>query len=102
MTSMGALLKTNTTQIYTQGRLTFIIGQRHIIVRTSLQTFFLLPRQSYWHNRINRVRAMIELGEIRDLNDLATWCGEGIEWRVTGIPFDTLVYNKEVYDRTDQ
>jgi hypothetical protein len=81
-------------QTYSQGSLTFTLSPSHIIVRTSLQTFFLLPKQSYWQRRLNVVRAMIQLGEIRDLSDLAAFCGPGIEWRVTALSVDQLIYNR--------
>lgn len=88
---MGHQLETKT---YDQGKLVFHLTPRYIIVCTSLQTFFLLPRQSYWYKRLNLVRAMIEVGEIRDLNDLAYFCGDGIEWRATSLPIALLVYSR--------
>lgn len=64
-----------------QGGLTFILTPNRITVRTSLpQTFFLEPKAHYWKRRLNMIRIMIELGEIRNLNELAGWCGHGIEW----------------------
>lgn len=90
---MGALLDIK-TKSYEQGRLTFTLSPKYIVVRTSYQTFFLLPRQSYWHNRLNRVRAMIECGEIQDLNRLAEFCGAGIELRATSLSVDALIYTR--------
>jgi hypothetical protein len=68
-------------ETYHQGRLTFILTPDKIAIRTSLnQTFFLNPKAHYWKRRIATIRIMVQLGEIRDLNELAVWCGHGIEW----------------------
>ena len=75
--------------------MTFTLSEKYIVVRTSHQTFFLLPRQSYYYKRLIRVRAMIECGEITDLNRLAEFCGDGVEWRVTALPVDALIYNRK-------
>lgn len=80
------------TKNYQQGRLSFTLTQDKIIVRTSHQTFFLLPKQSYYYKRLNTIRAMIMIGEIRDLNELAAFCKNSIEWRVTSLPIDVLIY----------
>lgn len=78
-------------QIYKQGRLTFILSPQRIIVQTSLpQTFFLEPTEHYWTRRIKLINAMIQLGEIRDLNELATWCGRGVTW----VPIDNYHIEK--------
>lgn len=71
-------------QIYTQDKLTFIIIGDKIIIRTKIgQQFYLLPKQHYWLRRIRLIRAMIELNEVRDLNELSSWCGNGIDWVTT-------------------
>ena len=65
----------------TQGRLTFVLTPERVLVRTTLpQTFCLQPKAHYWKKRLSMIRVMIELNEIRDLNELAEWCGVGIEW----------------------
>jgi hypothetical protein len=92
---MGHQVKIN-TQVYEQGYLTFTLSPSKVIVRTSHQTFFLLPKATCWNRRLNLVRAMIMLGEIRDLNDLAAFCGSGIEWRYTGVSIDDLIYTKGI------
>lgn len=42
---------------------------------------------------------MIELGEIRDLNDLASFCGDGIEWRLTSVSVEDLVAYEGRYSK---
>lgn len=84
---------------YKHGSVAFTLTREKIIIRTSLQTFFLLPRQSYWVRRLNTVRAMIELGEISDLNDLAAFCGTGIEWRATALTPEKLLYYESKHEQ---
>lgn len=86
----------DSVKVYEQDKLTFYLSPRRTVIRTSLQTFFLVPRQSYWHNRIRLIRTMIVLGEIRDLNELATFCGSAVEWRMTAVPIEHLVYNEVI------
>lgn len=68
--------------VYSQGSLTFIITPDKIIIVTSIgQQFYLNPKAHYWTRRIKLIKTMIQLGEIRDLNELSTWCASGqIEW----------------------
>lgn len=96
---MGAATLPAEVRTYRQGYLTFTLSPQRTIIRTSLQTFFLLPRESYWYRKLLFVRTMIELGEIRDLNDLAAFCGTGIEWRATGATVEQLLYNERRYGR---
>lgn len=67
-------------QIYQQGRLTFILTPHKIIVQTKHQSFFLNPSAYCWGRRVKIIRYMIELGEIRNLSELGSWCGTGVEW----------------------
>lgn len=72
-------------KIYKQGNLTFIITPQRIVIRTNLgQQFYLQPKVHFWNRRLKLIQAMIELDEIRDLNELASWCASGnIEWATT-------------------
>lgn len=75
------------SRIFEQGNLTFILTPTKITVQTPLQMFYLEPRTHYWKRRMNLIRAMIELQEIRDLNELASFCGHGnVEWIATNVP----------------
>jgi hypothetical protein len=77
------------TEVYKQGRLTFILTPSRTIVKTALnQRFFLEPRMHYWQRRIRLINTMIQLGEIRNLNELAEWCGRGVEWVPTDYTFE--------------
>lgn len=68
-------------EIYTQGKLTFIITQERITVRTSLmQVFYLEPKAHYWQRRTKMIATLIRLNEIKNLNELSTWCGQGVDW----------------------
>lgn len=68
-------------KIYYQGNLTFIITPSKIIIQTPLQMFYLEPRTHYWKRRIDLIKAMIELQEIRNLNELSSFCAGGnVEW----------------------
>lgn len=71
------------TKIYRQNKLTFIITEDRIYVKTALQEFFLEPRTHYWNRRTKLIKTMIELGEIRTLNELSSFCGSGnILWTI--------------------
>ena len=71
-------------KIYTAEKLTFIVVGDKIVIRTKIgQQFYLLPKQHYWLRRIRLIRAMIELNEVRNLNELSEWCGNGIDWVTT-------------------
>lgn len=82
---------------YKQGGLTFTLAPKRVIVQTPMQTFYLVPRASYWHRKIHLVRAMIQLGEIRDLNELAAFCGDCVEWRSTSLSVEQLVYTEGIW-----
>lgn len=71
-------------QVYKQKSLTFIVSEDRVIIKTPLeQTFYLEPRAHYFNRRLRLIRTLIELGEIRDFNELSTWCGVGVEWITT-------------------
>lgn len=73
-----------TNKIYHQGNLTFIVTPTKVLVKTHLQMFYLEPKLKYWNRRLSLIRAMIELEEIRNLNELASFCANGgITWNVT-------------------
>ena len=68
-------------KIYKQNRLTFIITPNKTLVKTPLQMFFLEPKTHYFNRRLNLIRTMIELGEVRDLNELSSFCaGNSVMW----------------------
>lgn len=77
------------TKVYKQKNISFIITADRIVVRTPLnQAFYLQPRQHYWTRRLKLIRMMVELDEIRDLNELASWSGRGIEWVSTSRKYE--------------
>lgn len=68
-------------KIYRQKNLIFELGESEITVKTSHVQFYLIPKSHYWKRRLNLIRTMIQLGEIRSLNELAEYCARGsIEW----------------------
>lgn len=71
-------------KIYANGRMTFILTDTKTIVRTSLpQTFVLIPKAHYFNRRLNMIRTMIAIDEIRSFDELARWCRPGIDWVTT-------------------
>lgn len=75
-------------KIYRQKNLTFIVSPQRITVRTSLpQTFYLEPVAHYWRRRERLIGMMIELGEIRTLEELATWTRPGVNWVSTRVNY---------------
>lgn len=75
-------------QIYTTDKLIFIVSPEKVVVRTNLQQFYLLPKAHYFNRRLNLIRNLIVLNEIRDLNELASYTGRGIDWVTTSIKYD--------------
>lgn len=67
-------------RIYNTDKLTFYIFDNKVIIMTAHQAFYLAPRKSYYRRRVNMISRMIEINEIRDLNELAQWSGAGVEW----------------------
>lgn len=80
---------------YKQGDLTFTLFPTKTVVATPLQRFYLYPRATYYNRRHNLIRVMVQLGEIRDLNELSAWCHPGIEWRATSLKTEQLAYTKK-------
>lgn len=74
--------------IYTTDKLIFIVTPEKVIVRTNLQQFYLLPKAHYFNRRLNLIRNLIIINEIRDLNELASYTGRGIDWVTTSIKYD--------------
>lgn len=70
-------------QIYQQNNLTFLVYSKKIVVITSQQAFYLEPSRHYWNRRIQLIMRMIEIDEIRSLNELASWTNPGINWVTT-------------------
>lgn len=67
---------------YKQNNLTFIVTPEKIYVKTSLQTFSLEPKAHQWKKSMHLIRIMIELEQIRNLEELATWTKPGLEWKI--------------------
>lgn len=86
------------TKIYQNSKLTFILTPTQTMVRTSLQTFYLVPAECYWVRRLKLIRRMIEVNEIRDLNELAGYCGGHIRWTGTGVGYDISNCTRICYD----
>jgi hypothetical protein len=66
--------------VYIVNNLTFILTPERVLVKTNLQTFYLRPTTQKYKKRMAMIRLMIELNEIRNLEELASWCGTGIHW----------------------
>lgn len=85
-------------RVYYQPKLTFIILSDKIIIRTHLgQQFYLAPRTHQWSRRLKVIRVMVELNEIRTLDELANWTNPGIEWLSTSRHFDVENLVQKVY-----
>lgn len=87
-------------QIYTAGKLIFILTPDKVVVRTGIgQQFYLQPKQHYWSRRLKLIRVMIELGEVRDLNELSGWCAGGnIMWLSTNSKYKLDNLELEAYN----
>jgi hypothetical protein len=79
-----------TPKVYKQEKLSFVIIGDKIIVYTNLQAFYLQPKAHYWRRRMYLIEAMIELGEVRNLSELASWTNPGIDWVSTSVKVDNL------------
>lgn len=78
------------SKVYRQGQLIFIVNSEKTMVKTSLhQMFILQPKMHYWRRRLRLINTMIQLGEIRDLNELSEWCGDGVAWIATDYTIET-------------
>lgn len=77
-------------KVYRQEKLTFIVTPSKTIVQTHLsQNFLLEPKFHYWRKRLRLINNMIQLGEIRDLNELSEWCGNGVQWTSLNYKIET-------------
>lgn len=88
---MGLICLNNTTaKVYTYKRLKFILMPQQTVITHNFgspcsQTFYLMPL-NYRHNgRVNLIRKLIGLGEIRSLNELAGWTRSDIIWQDMGV-----------------
>lgn len=50
------------------------------MVFTASQAFYLEPSRHYWNRRLKMIMRLIEINEIRDLNELASFTNPGINW----------------------
>lgn len=81
------------TEVYQYKKLIFILYKNQIIIRTSLNQTFYLVSNFYWtptffFKRMSIIRYMIGLGEIRSLNELASYTRPGIKWESTIVDYD--------------
>jgi len=88
------------TQVFKCNNLTFILYDKEIIIKTPLQAFYLCSND-YWtssftRNRMQLIRMMLQIGEIKDLNELAGYTRPGIDWASTCILYDTSKCNIKV------
>ena len=66
---------------YSQGKLCFVLTPRKVIVVTKYQKIYLQPRSHYWNRRLFLIKSLIALGEIRNLEELSSFCARGnIQW----------------------
>lgn len=74
-----------TVKIYPQQHMTFVLTPTKIyFLTTHGQQFYLQPKIHYFNKRMDKIRTLIELGEIRDFNELASFCAGGqIAWVTT-------------------
>lgn len=74
---------------FEQEGVTFIIlPEGKIFFQTPRQSFFLEHLQSSNKRRLKFIATLIRLGEIEDLNDLASYCGQEVRWTSTSRRFD--------------
>lgn len=85
------------TKVYRIGRLTFVLLPEMVLVKTPLQAFYLMPTEPRSNKRLRVIRIMIELGEIRNLNELAGWTRPNIIWTSLQTFYD--ISNCEVIER---
>lgn len=74
------LMQGEQPKIYEHNHLTFYVYSKKIVVFTGHQAFYLEPSRHYWNRRIQLIMKMIEIDEIRSLNELASWTNPGINW----------------------
>ena len=71
------MANTEGIQIYHINNITFIATPETVFVKTKLQMFYLEPQTSYWNRRVQFIKTMIAIDEIRSLNELASFCAGG-------------------------
>lgn len=76
------------TKVYKVGKLTFVLLPKLVLIKTPLQAFYLMSLNRQGTKRLKVIRIMIELGEIRNLNELAGWTRPNILWTGTAILYD--------------
>lgn len=69
-----------TPKVYDRGEWKFTVGDQ-IIAENRRQRVYLIPYNHYWRKHLMFVRALIELGEINNYNDLVHYCTGRIEIR---------------------
>lgn len=69
--------------------LSFILTPTQTMIRTKLQTAYLMPTEHYWNRRLRLIRVMIKLNEIRSLDELASWTRPNIMWTSCSVSYDT-------------
>lgn len=60
-------------RVYCYELWTFTIGDR-ITIENYNQRIYLSPKEHYWKKHLNFVRALIEMGEIQNYDDLVKYC----------------------------
>lgn len=73
-------MKDDIPKVYIHGEWKFTVG-RIIEIENANQRIYLIPLQHFWRKHLMFVRALIELGEIKDYNDLVHYCNGKIELR---------------------
>lgn len=75
-------------KVFRCNSLIFVLLPTIVIVKTNLQTFYLRPLDRRAEKRLKVIRIMMELGEIRNLNELAGWTRPSIIWTSILTPYD--------------
>jgi hypothetical protein len=77
------------TYIRKTEKLTFILDNDLVIVKTSqYQSFILEATEYHWKRRLLFIRRMIQDDGIKDIEELAMWCGSAIRLVPTGRRYD--------------
>lgn len=88
----------DSVKIFKRKNLTFILTPKitkettgwNVYIQTNLQTFYLTPVLSYWHNHVTFIGTLVQLGEVVDINSLAHYCGDRVTWAHTDKRFDKV------------
>lgn len=62
---------------YRVNNLTFILTPEKIYIQTKHQCFYLEARTHYWERRLLLIRTLVQLNEIRSLEELSAYCAGG-------------------------